>query len=104
MLDIFDKYPLIIESPISGKWTTVANEGFGIADLVLSNDAPIINMEVHENQTLGGSDHRPITFELQIGLDIAKWVARWNIAKFRDGSYIEKYQNRLLPCVFFIVI
>jgi len=73
---------LSLQTPQQGKWTTWSGTGCGITDIVLSN-FDINTLTVHEGESLGGSDHRPLTLELPINSDnyIPKEFNRINIRK-----------------------
>jgi hypothetical protein len=51
---------LSLQLPQQGKWTTWSGTGCGITDIVLAN-FEITSLIVHEGESLGGSDHRPLS-------------------------------------------
>ena len=67
-----------VQQPTNGKWTSFNGGGHGIPDLVLAN-FHIRDLEVHERETCGGSDHRPLTFSVPDQPPKSKLVERWNI-------------------------
>ncbi len=83
---------LQVETPIQGKWTSFGpNGGSGVTDIVLSSGIEISNMTVWEQTSLGGSDHRPITFEINLQLPAPRQFSRWNIRKFIDDDVRDDY-------------
>ena len=93
--DELDNYPLEIQLPMEGKWTTFAGGGCGITDLVLAN-FNIQSIVVHEKESLGGSDHRPLTFTLEVDdLVEDRNFKRWNVRKLAKAVYQEQYQQLL---------
>ena len=52
-----------VQRPIEGKWTSFANGGFTIPNMVIVN-FPIEDLTVHESESCGGSVHRPLTFTI----------------------------------------
>ena len=86
---------LYICEPEEGKRTTFARSfqsqgGWGITDLVLSNGVPIQEYKVWETETLGGSDHRPLTFEINLA-PVEKSFERINIRKLQEELIQEEY-------------
>lgn len=89
--------PLLIQLPQHGKWTTWSGTGCGITDIVLANfDIP--TLIVHEEESLGGSDHRPLTLELPINSNstINKEFHRINIRKLENKEDRTAYSELLL--------
>lgn len=82
-------FPLNVHVAGSGRFTTFANAGAGVTDLVISNDVNIRDFRIWENEPLGGSDHRPLTFEIHINTPMEKQFTRWNVKNLMHG------QNRL---------
>lgn len=77
--------------PTLGKFTTVTNGGRGITDLVLTSDAIIKNLVIHELESLGGSDHRPLIFQHGNFCLPEREFQRWNVRKFTVDGIKEKY-------------
>ena len=88
---------LSIQKPISGKWTSFNRGGCGIPDIVLAN-FDVESVTVHELESLGGSDHRPITFKIPDRVDPdagTKHFTRWNIRKLSRLDQQQKYKDQL---------
>ena len=83
-----------VQRPIKGKWTSFANAGHSIPDMVIAN-FPIEDLVVHENESLGGSDHRPLTFTVPTEDPMEKLVDRWNIRRLAKPSIRKKYVEAL---------
>jgi hypothetical protein len=95
------EYPLNYCFPFTGKFTTInSTGGKGITDLILTSQ---INADfnktitVHEQESLGGSDHRPLTFSIQeIPFETSSRI-KWNLHKFRTSpDFTDIYQRELL--------
>ena len=83
-----------VQQPTNGKWTSFNGGGHGIPDLVLANFC-IRDLEVHERETCGGSDHHPLTFSVPDQPPKAKLVERWNIRRLTKPATEAKYQKAL---------
>ena len=83
-----------VQHPISGRWTSFSGGGFGIPDLVLAN-FPIRDLRVHEQESCGGSDHRPLTFTIHIQPPNAKLIDRWNIRRLSKPQVAKRYADTL---------
>lgn len=80
----------------SAKFTSFSFWGAGITDLIITNSEKIEGLSIHENQSLGGSDHRPITFQMNIKETVkSKEFARWNLKRFLNEETQLKYYNEL---------
>lgn len=90
---------LRLEVPESGKYTSFGGAsrlGRGIPDVILSRDCPITSFSVLEDDTWGGSDHRPLIFEIPDKvMDTAREFQRWDIRKFIDREIRNKYRASL---------
>ena len=64
--------------PVAGKWTSFNEHGYGIPDVVLAN-FEVQDLVVHEGESCGGSNHRPLTFTIPDTPTPPKSVNRWNI-------------------------
>lgn len=86
-----------VVKPVQGTFTTfnVQNGGTGMPDLVLAsgNVAPR-QLVAHENQSLGGSDHRPLTFEIDSNRP-ERTFDRWHVRKFLEPGVRERYRDLL---------
>lgn len=86
---------ITLHHPIQGKWTTYSGVGRGITDLLLSvNAPPVSDFTVHEDESLG-SDHRPLTFEINMELPPERQFDRWNVRRLADDSVAEEYRRIL---------
>lgn len=90
--------PCQLVQPVSGKWTTFATSGrgAGITDHVIASESiDIVELTVHENENLGGSDHRPLTFSFGPEIPkIEKDFNRWNIRKLaKEEARLEYLQT-----------
>ena len=87
---------LFAARPTSGKYTTFNSEGQGITDIVLSNGPPIQDLTVYEQESLGGSDHRPLCFNIELSDALPdKHFSRWNVRKLSRLCDLERYSNLL---------
>ncbi len=53
------------------------------------------DLVVHEHETCGGSDHRPLTFSVPDNPPTAKLVDRWNICRLTKPEVEKKYAESL---------
>jgi hypothetical protein len=92
LLRKLEELPLHIIEPTQGRYTTMKNGGKGITDLVMTNDIPVANLIIHEDESLGGSDHRPLTFATPDPQDFQKKAfERWNVRKLAYLDVREQY-------------
>ncbi|KAI9325336.1 hypothetical protein BDR26DRAFT_962721 [Obelidium mucronatum] len=95
LLDELTNSQLSLQRPVEGKWTTFAGAGCGITDLVLAN-FDITTVKVHELESLGGSDHRPVTFSLDIdNTTNAKDFTHWNVRRLASAQHSKAYEDAL---------
>ncbi|KAJ3224749.1 hypothetical protein HDU78_010855, partial [Chytriomyces hyalinus] len=86
---------LALQTPESGKWTSWAGGGRGIPDIILSS-FPVSNFTVHERESLGGSDHRPMTFSVPLEVEpTPKSFVRWNVRRLTTAKYHQRYAEEL---------
>ena len=78
-----------------GRYTTYSGGGMGVTDLVIFNFVDIRNLQVHETETRGGSDHRPVTFETPDCIPLDKDFSRWNVRKLADPATRTQYTDAL---------
>jgi hypothetical protein len=85
-------------TPKEGRWTTFNHQGKGINDhAFVSLDNPLqVEVIVHENESLGGSDHRllTLTVELPQPLELEEGILRWNLKAVEKAK--DKIQEELL--------
>lgn len=90
---------LQLERPETGKYTCFGGAtslGRGIPDLVLSRDCPVHGLTVLEDETWGGSDHRPLIFEIPGEAErAAREFQRWNIRRFGEDIVRTQYRECL---------
>ena len=85
----------IREEPVAGCFTTYANGGRGVTDHVVTFNTSINQLVVHERESLGGSDHRPLTFSWgDEPLDTPEFT-RWNVRAFTDVDVRDAYVESL---------
>jgi hypothetical protein len=89
-----------ILTPIEGRRTSFARSfqgqaGWGVTDLVLTNSFRVGDLRIFENETLGGSDHRPLVWDVDAVNLPEKEFSRLNIKKLRTGENQELFQQRL---------
>jgi hypothetical protein len=89
-----DGSTFLVQRPVSGQWTSFNGGGHGIPDLVIAN-FPIKDVTVHEHESCGGSDHRPLTFTVPDQPPTSKLVERWNIRRLLL-PWVEKKYNEAL--------
>ena len=64
--EILQDCPLEMCRPEQGLYTTRnTSGGKGVTDLVFQTGPFCSRLRVHESESLGGSDHRPLTWELR---------------------------------------
>src|SRR4051794_21087509 len=80
----------IVQKPTAGKWTTFGGNGYGITDIVISNFA-IHDLVIHQDERLGGSDHRPLTFSVPAANTPRKLVDRWDVRKLTKVEVRQRY-------------
>lgn len=82
--------------PTRGRFTSFGqNAGAGVVDLVLTNGPIANNLVVHETESLGGSDHRPVTFHVDIPAPPYREFSRWNIRAFDRQEVRDRYTSLL---------
>ena len=84
-----------VQQPVRGKWTSFNRGGYGIPDLVIAN-FKVEEMEVHEDNTCGGSDHRPITISIPDNPPRIKHFVRWNVRRLGKDHVVERYLEALV--------
>jgi hypothetical protein len=96
LMEKLEQIPVYIVPPNQGKYTTLSGGGRGITDHVLTNDVPVSEYIVHEDESLGGSDHRPLTFVVPDPADFQKKAfERWNVRKLADPEIKERFTTSL---------
>lgn len=86
-----------VSLPVEGRFTyysySAANQSKSVLDLVLTHQVPIEYHKVHDHESLGGSDHRPITFNIP-SEHRKKRFFRWNLKKFINLDIRAKYSEK----------
>lgn len=93
----------ILENPIflwnaeQGRFTTFCHSGYGssVTDLILTNGIQPTEITIHEENSLGGSDHRPITFAIQTNAVPEREFTRYNVRRIADLQVQQRYDIRL---------
>lgn len=79
-----------------GRFTSISSHGGrGVTELVLSNGIEPIEIKVHEENSLGGSDHRPVTFTINTAAARPRAFERWNVRKLADRAVQLAYTTYL---------
>ena len=84
MKTFIESSSLCVRKPEEGKWTSYTQNGRGITDLVIVPRAvdPVDKFVVMESQSVGGSDHRLLTLQLDEDVEAIKEAStRWNLSK-----------------------
>jgi hypothetical protein len=85
--------------PQSGLFTTInTSGGKGVTDLLFTSQPALIDsFAIFESESLGGSDHRPLVWSIDIlepPLTLTR--KRWNLAKFaKEPELIDCYRSEL---------
>jgi hypothetical protein len=93
----------LLENPVflwpaeEGRYSSFSTRGDGraVPDLLLSNGDEPREVIIHERNSLGGSDHRPITFIVTDPLICTREFSRWDIRKLSQPAVLERYENTL---------
>ena len=101
LYQLLQDFPVTHCKPENSQFTTVTTTGGkGVTDLLLSSHPHLIDsVAVFGNESLGGSDHRPIVWTFS---SIAMHPAndnrqRWNLHRFiKEPSTISNYQQELI--------
>lgn len=93
---------LSIQIPEKGTYTSFGGStgtGCGVTDIVLCGGGlEVSDFVVHEDNTLGGSDHRPLVFKVPTGNippNDGRRFERYNVRKFIEGDNVRIYQDAL---------
>jgi hypothetical protein len=89
---------LTVEEPTEGKYTTFSysGEGMGITDLLITlNVTATTGLTVHEDEDLGGSDHRLLTFSVDQYTPPERSFSRWDVRNLWIESEKEAYRQAL---------
>ena len=85
---------LLIANPVQGRWTCVNYMGQSVVDHVITNGIEVNNYVVPDD-CLGGSDHRPLVFEIPTGHEPQKNFTRWDVRKLANQEIAAEYQALL---------
>jgi hypothetical protein len=91
-----------LKRPDHGRFTSFGwgpTHGQGVTDLVFSLNCLVHNLVIHEDNSLGGSDHRPLTFDMAANFNPTREFTRWNVRKFLEPGVIERFQEFLSSTV-----
>lgn len=88
---------LTIENPVSGRFTSFTHwgRGAGITEIVLSKSVDVCGYRVMEHNSLGGSDHRPLVFELGVETPPPRTFTRWDVKKLANLEMRQLYADTL---------
>lgn len=84
--------PITFWKPEVGRFTSYGNGGAGVTDLVLTSGIRPLELTIHEGNSLGGSDHRPLTFSVNTRAPPPRAFERWNVRKLADPEVQERYR------------
>lgn len=92
-----DESPLHLWNSEVGRFTTLntSSGGRGVTDLVFSHNLAVFNVEIHETQSLGGSDHRPVTFDVPSNSNRTRQFERLNVRKLSEPEISTAYLDKL---------
>jgi hypothetical protein len=101
LYQLLQDFPVVHCKPETTQFTTVTSTGGkGVTDLLLCSQAQLVeSLTVFENESLGGSDHRPIvwTFNPEAIHETYDKRQRWNLHRFiKEPSIIMDYQQELI--------
>ena len=82
------------QQPTEGRWTSFTRSGNGVPDLVLSTFR-INNLVIHEDDSCGGSDHAPITFDIPDARPPKLDIRRWNVRRLEKPKVAAAYKQAL---------
>jgi hypothetical protein len=95
--EIIQDFPVELCNPEQGQYTTLnTSGGKGITDLVFQTSPNCPRLQVHELESLGGSDHRPLTWEIRdVSID-APSRPKWKFTSFHTSpDLIGQFQTIL---------
>lgn len=92
-----ENFEVELQLPIQGRYTSFSRSGTGcgVTDLVIMRGLTAGNLIIHEEESLGGSDHRPVTFEISTELPPTRSFSRWNVRKLHDPAVTKRYREAL---------
>jgi hypothetical protein len=90
------EHHLEVQEPIQGKFTSYKEGGRGIPDLLITNGTRPREFIVHEGESLGGSDHRPLTFIFESEVPAEIPIDRWDVRKLAKKEVRERYRDRMV--------
>jgi len=88
---------LTIEQPVSGKFTCFIQWGrsYGITEHVFTRNCVVNGYRVLESNSLGGSDHRPVVFDVGYVPPSPKNFSRWHVRRLAEEACRKLYQDVL---------
>lgn len=88
---------LKIQQSVKGTYTSCSGygKGLGVTDLVLCRETAANQLQISEQESLGGSDHRPITMHLSTPGTLTKDYLRWNIRALQQEQVKLKYTETI---------
>jgi hypothetical protein len=95
LLEHITNHRLSVQETTIGKYTSFKGDGKGIPDLVITAGPQITQFTAHEHETLGGSDHRPLTFEIESQIMVNREFTRWNVRKLAEDPIRQAYAQKM---------
>ena len=83
------------QEPGVGRYTSYSHGGRGITEHIIAFNTGVTNLKVHERDPLGGSDHRPLTFDWGDAAVPGVEFIRWNIRLLDKEEVREQYALNL---------
>ena len=93
--EILADIPLRIIQSSRGRYTTRTAAGAGVTDLIITNYVGRNSMEIHEEEHLGWSDHRPVLWEFETNFTLKTGFSRWNIRKLAEEENRASYKHEI---------
>ena len=102
LLSIIQDFPIKWCAPQIGNFTTInTSGGKGVTDLLLSSDDTSIFLRVYEEESLGGSDHRPLVWDSNdFNLHQESNRIKWNWKLFKDDHTLQNLYQQYLSDTF----
>jgi hypothetical protein len=96
-----DSNGITVWNASKGRFTSFSTNGLGeingqgVPDVILSTGEPCIEVTIHDNEVLGGSDHHPITFKINTAEPDKLPFERVNVRKMSEPCYSFHYNDLL---------
>ncbi len=90
---------LAVIRPDAGRFSFQSGRGRSVPDWLLATEGMaqrITRFEIQEDELCGGSDHRPLVWDLRVPMQhIRNPFTRWNIGRLREQEYATAYRGEL---------